>query len=110
MGFFAGFTPMAMALASVSAPREKVPEAIGLVQSAQLLSVAIGPAAGGYLATRFGIRSALFATAGLCALALIGLIGSSRSWHPARRGRRPSACRSGKCSAIPTSCSCSPCW
>jgi MFS transporter, DHA1 family, multidrug resistance protein len=74
MGFFAGFTPLAMALASVSAPREKVPEAIGLVQSAQLLSVAIGPAAGGYLATRFGIRSALFATAGLCALALIGLI------------------------------------
>jgi DHA1 family multidrug resistance protein-like MFS transporter len=74
MGFFAGFTPMAMALASVSAPREKVPEAIGIVQSAQLLSVAIGPAAGGYLATRFGIRSALFATAGMCALALIGLI------------------------------------
>jgi MFS family permease len=74
MGFFAGFTPMAMALASVSAPRDRVPEAIGLVQSAQLLSVAIGPAAGGYLATRFGIRSALFATAGLCAVALIVLI------------------------------------
>src|SRR4030095_12883066 len=40
MGFFAGFTPMVMALATVSAPRDKVPAAIGMVQSAQLLSVA----------------------------------------------------------------------
>lgn len=57
-GFFAGFTPMAMALATVSAPRDKVPAAIGMVQSAQLLSVAVGPAAGGYVASHFGIRYA----------------------------------------------------
>ena len=44
MGLFAGFTPMAMALASTSAPRERVPMAIGVVQSAQLMSSAIGPA------------------------------------------------------------------
>src|SRR5262245_56874922 len=37
-GLFAGFTPMVMALASVSAPRERTPAAIGMVQSAQLLS------------------------------------------------------------------------
>src|SRR5262245_37920149 len=74
MGFFAGFTPMVMALATVSAPRDKVPSAIGLVQSAQLLSVAVGPAIGGYVASHFGIRYAFFATAGLCAVALLGLI------------------------------------
>src|SRR2546426_11731388 len=74
MGLFAGFTPMVMALASVSAPRDKVPSAIGLVQSAQLLSVAVGPAIGGYVASHFGIRYAFFATAGVCALALIALI------------------------------------
>jgi DHA1 family multidrug resistance protein-like MFS transporter len=74
MGFFAGFTPMVMALATVSAPRDRVPAAIGMVQSAQLLSVAVGPAIGGYVASHFGIRYAFFATAGLCALALIGLI------------------------------------
>jgi MFS family permease len=74
MGFFAGFTPMAMALATVSAPRDKVPAAIGMVQSAQLLSVAIGPAIGGYVASHFGMRYAFFATAGLCAVALLGLI------------------------------------
>jgi DHA1 family multidrug resistance protein-like MFS transporter len=74
MGFFAGFTPMVMALATVSAPRDKVPAAIGMVQSAQLLSVAIGPAIGGYVASHFGMRYAFFATAGLCAVALLGLI------------------------------------
>ena len=74
MGLFAGFTPMAMALASVSAPRDRVPSAIGMVQSAQLLSVAVGPAIGGYVASHFGIRYAFFATAGLCAVALVGLI------------------------------------
>jgi MFS family permease len=73
-GLFAGFTPMAMAVASVSAPREKVPTAIGMVQSAQLLSAAVGPAAGGYVASHFGIRYAFFVTAAMCALALIGLI------------------------------------
>ena len=74
MGLFAGFTPMAMALASTSAPRDKVPMAISIVQSAQLMSAAIGPAAGGYVASHFGIRAAFFVTAGMCAVALIGLI------------------------------------
>ena len=73
-GFFAGFTPMAMALASTAAPRDKVPTAIGMVQSAQLLSVAVGPLAGGYVASHFGIRYAFSATAAMCALALLGLI------------------------------------
>ncbi|HEV8616904.1 MAG TPA: MFS transporter [Methylomirabilota bacterium] len=73
-GLFAGFSPMAMAVASVSAPRDKVSVAIGRVQGAQLLSVAIGPLAGGVIATRFGTRAAFFVTAGMCALALIALI------------------------------------
>ena len=73
-GLFAGFTPMAMALASVSAPRDKVPVAIGIVQSAQLLSVAVGPAAGGYVASHHGIRAAFFVTAGMCVVALVALI------------------------------------
>ena len=74
LGLFAGFTPMVLALATSSAPRDRVPAAIGLVQSAQLLSVAVGPAIGGYVASHFGIRYAFFATAGLCGLALIALI------------------------------------
>jgi len=93
-GLFAGFTPMAMALASMSAPPEKTPMAIGLVQSAQLLSTAIGPAAGGYVASHFGIRYAFFVTAGLCVLALIALIALFTEGRPEDRGaRRKSAAR-----------------
>jgi DHA1 family multidrug resistance protein-like MFS transporter len=73
-GLFAGFTPMAMALASVSAPADKAATAIGMVQSAQLLSVAVGPVAGGYVASHVGIRYAFFATAGMCVVALVVLI------------------------------------
>jgi MFS transporter, DHA1 family, multidrug resistance protein len=73
-GLFAGFTPMAMALASMAAPRDKMPTAIGMVQSAQLLSVAIGPAAGGYVASHFGIRYAFYVTAAMCVVALVGLV------------------------------------
>jgi MFS family permease len=73
-GVIAGFSVFALALASVSCPKDKVPVAIGRVQGAQLLSVAIGPAAGGYVASHFGLRYAFFVTAGMCALALVGLI------------------------------------
>ena len=92
MGFFAGFTPMVMALATTAAPKDKVPAAIGMVQSAQLLSVAVGPAIGGYVASHFGIRYAFFATAGLCALALVGLIVLFQEVSPASGAlRQPTA-------------------
>jgi len=84
-GLFAGFTPMVMALASLSAPPDKAPVAIGMVQSAQLMSVAIGPAAGGYAASHFGIRYAFFVTAGMCAVALLALIVLFEEGRPANR-------------------------
>jgi DHA1 family multidrug resistance protein-like MFS transporter len=83
-GLFAGFTPMVMALATVAAPRDRTATAIGMVQSAQLLSVAIGPAAGGYVASHFGIRYAFFVTSGMCALALIALIVLFKETEPPR--------------------------
>ena len=73
-GLFAGFTPMAMAVASVSAPRDKVSLAIARVQGAQLLSVAVGPIVGGVAASQLGIRPAFFVTSALCAIALGALI------------------------------------
>jgi MFS transporter, DHA1 family, multidrug resistance protein len=73
-GLFAGFTPMAMAVASVSAPREKVSVAIARVQGAQLLSAAVGPLAGGLVASHLGIRQAFFVTGALCVVALVALI------------------------------------
>ena len=92
-GLFAGFTPMVMALASMAAPRDRVPAAIGMVQSAQLLSVAVGPAVGGYVASHLGIRFAFFVTAGMCAVALIGLIVFFKEVGPGAPGapREPAA-------------------
>jgi DHA1 family multidrug resistance protein-like MFS transporter len=73
-GLFAGFTPMAIAVASVSAPRDKASIAIARVQGAQLLSVAVGPAVGGLVASHLGFRPAFFVTAGMCVVALVALI------------------------------------
>ena len=47
MGLFAGFTSMAMALAVSVGPRERMAQAIGLVQAAQLAPMAIGPTIAG---------------------------------------------------------------
>jgi len=85
-GVIAGFSVFAMALASVSCPKERVPVAIGRVQGAQLLSVAIGPAAGGYVASHFGLRYAFFVTAGMCALALVGLLVPSTETRATQTG------------------------
>jgi MFS family permease len=50
----------------------------------------VGPAAGGYVASHFGIRYAFFVTAAMCALALVGLIVLFSEVEPAARGaRRP---------------------
>lgn len=56
MGVFAGFTPMAMALAISVGPREKMAHAIGLVQAATFLPLAIGPTIGGVLSDAYGLR------------------------------------------------------
>src|SRR2546427_10113282 len=88
-GIFAGFSVMAMALASVSCPRDKVPVAVGRVQAAQLLSAAVGPAAGGYVASHFGIRYAFFVTAGLLAGARTGLMVPFKEERPGGGAHRP---------------------
>jgi MFS family permease len=87
-GLFAGFTPMVMALASVSAPKDRVPMAIGMVQSAQIMSVAVGPAVGGWVASHWGIPYAFFATAALCAVSLVVLIALFHEVEPGTRAAR----------------------
>jgi DHA1 family multidrug resistance protein-like MFS transporter len=57
MGLFAGFTPMAMALAISVSPRERMAQAIGMVQAAQFLPLAIGPTIGGMISDAFGLRA-----------------------------------------------------
>jgi DHA1 family multidrug resistance protein-like MFS transporter len=57
MGLFAGFTPMVMALAVSIGPRDRMAHAIGMVQAATFLPLAIGPTIGGVISDTFGLRT-----------------------------------------------------
>ena len=49
-GLFGGIGPLGLAMATSLAPREQTGRAVGLIQAAQILSAAVGPFAGGFLA------------------------------------------------------------
>src|SRR5687768_17274212 len=73
LGVFAGYGPLTMSMAAQSAPRDKMAQAIGMVQTGHRLGPAIGPVIGGILAPLVGLRNSfLFAAAFyLAALVLI---------------------------------------
>ncbi len=71
MGLFGGIGPLGLSMATAQAPREETGKAVGLVQSAQILSAAAGPLAGGVLADAIGMRATFVATAILCAVSLL---------------------------------------
>jgi MFS transporter, DHA1 family, multidrug resistance protein len=61
-GLFAGYGSLSVAMAAESAPRDRMPSAIGLVQTAQRLGPGVGPVIGGVLAGVVGLRRAFIAT------------------------------------------------
>lgn len=70
-GFFAGYGPLTLSMAALSAPREKMALAIGTVQTAQRMGPALGPVIGGLLAPAVGLRNAFFVAAGFYAMAFV---------------------------------------
>src|SRR5437773_7527214 len=62
LGLLGGFNNTAVALVTQLAPKEKVPSIIGSLQSVQILSAAIGPFFGGFLATLIGVRNTFIVT------------------------------------------------
>jgi len=70
-GIFAGYGSLSVAMAAESAPRDRMPSAIGLVQTAQRLGPAVGPVIGGVLAGLVGLRRAFLVTALLYAVGLV---------------------------------------
>jgi MFS transporter, DHA1 family, multidrug resistance protein len=62
-GLFAGYGSLSVAMAAESAPRDRMPSAIGLVQTAQRLGPGVGPVIGGVLAGLVGLRRAFIVTA-----------------------------------------------
>ena len=70
-GLFAGYGSLSVAMAAESAPRDRMPAAIGTVQTAQRIGPAVGPLIGGVLAGVVGLRRAFIATAMFYAAGLI---------------------------------------
>ena len=62
LGLMGGFTSVSAALITQLSPREKVSQVIGTLQSVQILSAALGPFVGGWLADAIGIPSTFFVT------------------------------------------------
>jgi MFS transporter, DHA1 family, multidrug resistance protein len=74
IGLFGGIGPLGLAMATSGAPREHTGRAVGAIQSAQILSAAVGPLMGGLLADTIGIRWTFLVTAAACAVALLLLV------------------------------------
>jgi len=70
-GFVAGYGPVTITMAALSAPREQMARAIGMVQTAQRIGPAIGPVIGGILAAAVGLRQTFLVSAGIYALAFL---------------------------------------
>jgi len=70
-GLFAGYGSLSVAMAAESAPRDRMPSAIGLVQTAQRIGPGVGPLIGGVLAGLVGLRRAFLATAVFYAIGLV---------------------------------------
>jgi MFS transporter, DHA1 family, multidrug resistance protein len=70
-GLFAGYGSLSVAMAAESAPRDRMPNAIGLVQTAQRIGPAVGPVIGGVLAGLVDLRRVFLLTAGFYAVGLV---------------------------------------
>jgi DHA1 family multidrug resistance protein-like MFS transporter len=70
-GFFAGYGPLTLSMAALSAPKDKVASAIGTVQTAQRMGPTLGPIIGGALAPVVGLRQAFLAAAAFYVIALV---------------------------------------
>lgn len=70
-GVFAGYGSLTLTMVAESTPLDRMPAAIGLVQTAQRLGPAAGPAVGAFVAHLVGLRRTFFVTASFYAAALL---------------------------------------
>lgn len=89
LGLFSGFGIMSVALITHGCPKDRIGQAIGTLQAAQITSTAIGPFVGGVLAQSIGIRSAYLVTCALCAAALFLVVLIYRNTEAADEGEPP---------------------
>jgi MFS family permease len=87
-GLFAGYGSLSLTMAAESSPRDRMPQSIGLVQTAQRLGPAVGPIIGGLLAGFVGLRRSFLATSAFYAvgLAIVFVMYDERVTHAAPAG------------------------
>ena len=71
LGLVGGFATLSMPLLVASTPRDHMSQSIGVLQTVQMVSSAVGPIIGGLLADWIGIRKTCMVSAGLTALAVV---------------------------------------
>ncbi len=59
-GFANGFLPVSLAITSMSAPKEKLGYALGIVQTGQIIGGVLGPLTGGIISSLVGMRASFF--------------------------------------------------
>ena len=91
-GFVAGYGVLMLSMAAQSAPRDRMAQAIGAVQTAQRIGPAIGPVIGGILAPIFGLRRSFLVSAVIYALAFVILT----VLYQEPRRHRPADAESGR--------------
>src|SRR5438270_8048405 len=71
LGVFSGFNSFALAVLTITVPRERISQTIGTLQSTQFIASAMGPIFGGTLADTVGQRGTFVVAGGLCLLASV---------------------------------------
>lgn len=89
LGVLGGFAPLAFATLLTAGPRSRASQALGVLQAAQFLPLALGPALGGLIADRFGLRVNFYLGSALCLAALLVVAVLLR--NPAPRAVAPAA-------------------
>jgi MFS family permease len=84
-GLFAGYGPLALAMAADSSPPDRVASSIGMVQTAQRLGPALGPVIGGAIAQTVGLRGAFLASAFFYLIGFLLVLIFYREVQPASR-------------------------
>jgi MFS family permease len=74
LGLFAGYGALTISMAAESAPRDRMAQAIGMVQTGHRLGPAIGPVIGGLLAPIVGLRNSFFFASAFYVIALIAVV------------------------------------
>jgi MFS family permease len=74
LGVFAGYGALTVSMAAESAPRHRMAQAIGFVQTGQRLGPAIGPVIGGLIAPLVGLRASFLVASGFYLLALVSVL------------------------------------